>query len=44
MKSHKDMIVLAVQYNADGEVITNPPNDLVINASDVLLVISKKSN
>jgi voltage-gated potassium channel len=41
MKSNENMIVLAIQHEANGEVITNPSNELLVDTSDTLLVISK---
>ena len=41
MKAKEDAIVLAVQKDSEGEVITNPPADMIVNESDTLLIISK---
>jgi len=41
MKSNENVIVMAIQHGEGGEVITNPSNDLVVDALDTLLVISK---
>ncbi len=43
MKQHYNSTVIGLQYGANGEVISNPANDIPLSAEDYLIMIAKQN-